>query len=104
MDKPRRIPHKYQKSLNLTSMLAYMYKPCPPILYYEVLSMPITEIENKKNLKILWQNAKTERGVSYHWTPCYDFIAILITRLFSSDSLLLNIRNPSLSLYQRIAL
>uniref|UniRef100_A0A7S2Z4X2 ubiquitinyl hydrolase 1 n=1 Tax=Chloropicon laureae TaxID=464258 RepID=A0A7S2Z4X2_9CHLO len=61
---PRPTPIKYQSVDKLSEMLVH-YNQVTDILYYEILDIPLYELERLKSLKIAFHNDKTEEVDTY---------------------------------------
>lgn len=70
-EKPRQIAFKYDAKSPLSQMLVMGYGPLTPILYYEVLTITLPELETKKVVKVNWQNTKGEITVCFCF--CFSF-------------------------------
>eukprot|EP01095_Lingulamoeba_sp_RSL-Kostka_P007525 TRINITY_DN2405_c0_g3_i1.p1 TRINITY_DN2405_c0_g3~~TRINITY_DN2405_c0_g3_i1.p1 ORF type:complete len:1115 (-),score=454.54 TRINITY_DN2405_c0_g3_i1:95-3439(-) len=58
LEKPNRFPIPYSDEITLNDMLTVLYKPTPIKLFYEVLAVPLSELESKHMLKIKYQDIR----------------------------------------------
>eukprot|EP00003_Mantamonas_plastica_P012326 TRINITY_DN2224_c0_g1_i30.p1 TRINITY_DN2224_c0_g1~~TRINITY_DN2224_c0_g1_i30.p1 ORF type:complete len:1001 (-),score=396.75 TRINITY_DN2224_c0_g1_i30:177-3179(-) len=61
-DQPKTHKIKRNEKLKLSDMLYGAYQPATDVLYFEKLECPITELENKKNVKVTWYDANVKEG------------------------------------------
>jgi ubiquitin carboxyl-terminal hydrolase 7 len=59
-DQPKPTPIKRQERMTLNDLLSTYYQPNTDTLFYEALEVPVSELENKRALKVAWHNTKTE--------------------------------------------
>jgi len=59
-DQPKPTPIKRQERMTLNDMLSTYYQPNTDTLFFEALDVPVSELENKRALKVAWHNTKTE--------------------------------------------
>ncbi|KAJ7975931.1 ubiquitin carboxyl-terminal hydrolase 12 [Quillaja saponaria] len=73
---PKNQPIKYQ-----SDMLVH-YNQTPHILYYEVLGIPLPELEGLENLKVTFHNATKAEDVTYNiWLPKESTVGDVINTL-----------------------
>ncbi|KAM2568351.1 hypothetical protein TB2_008595 [Malus domestica] len=82
---PRPRPIKYQGAEHLTEMLTH-YNHSSDILYYEVLGIPLPELEGLKTLKIAFHHATKDEVVIHtisfpKWKTVGDLINVLQTKV-----------------------
>ncbi|CAN6577223.1 unnamed protein product [Malus baccata var. baccata] len=82
---PRPRPIKYQGAEHLTEMLTY-YNQRSDILYYEVLGIPLPELEGPKTLKFAFHHATKDEVVIHtisfpKWKTVGDLINVLQTKV-----------------------
>ncbi|RXH81275.1 hypothetical protein DVH24_005189 [Malus domestica] len=82
---PRRRPIKYQGAEHLTEMLTH-YNQSSDILYYEVLGIPLPELEGLKTLKFAFHHATKDEMVIHtisfpKWKTVGDLINVLQTKV-----------------------
>merc|ERR1711970_814647 len=64
-DGPRPNPIKYQSYEKLSDMLVQGYQAPTDTLYYEILDIPLFELEKLKSLKIAYHKDTTEECETY---------------------------------------
>eukprot|EP01111_Echinosteliopsis_oligospora_P012912 TRINITY_DN4502_c0_g1_i1.p1 TRINITY_DN4502_c0_g1~~TRINITY_DN4502_c0_g1_i1.p1 ORF type:complete len:1110 (+),score=317.42 TRINITY_DN4502_c0_g1_i1:80-3409(+) len=58
-DQPKTSSFRRAERLSLNDMLSLYYQPATDILFYEALDVPVSEIENKRLMKIAYHNSNT---------------------------------------------
>jgi len=82
-DQPKPTPIKRQERMTLNDMLSTYYQPNTDTLFFEALDVPVSELENKRALKVGWHNTKTE---------LVDTLSILLPRESHVSDVLQQIR------------
>jgi len=59
-DSAKNTPFKRQERMTLLDMLSTYYQPLSDTLFFEALDVPVSELENKRQIKLAWHNSKTE--------------------------------------------
>eukprot|EP00850_Spirogloea_muscicola_P023127 SM000331S12523 [mRNA] locus=s331:27091:34038:- [translate_table: standard] len=101
-DQPKPQPVKYRGVQRLSDMLVH-YNQTSDILYFEILDLPLPELQGLKSLEVAFHNSKTKEG-SVH-NICLpkqfrvgDLIAELRTKIFPHTEKIDNINDQHLTL------